>query len=85
MIGRHSSDAVARNSRQFRSLALQHCRGMIAQIKRAEQCNPGCTGDALAHATETLDALERSARSPLAIIAKDEFPSALNATTSPGV
>lgn len=59
------------NAPHFRSLAVQHCNGMIAQIKRAEQCNPGCTGDAMEYAAAALQALERGFRSPLKISAID--------------
>ena len=53
------------NGPHFRSLAIQHCRGMIAQITRAEQCNPGCTGEALNLARAALEALQRGFKTPL--------------------
>lgn len=63
--------AQTANAPHFRSLAIQHCNGMIAQIARAEQCNPGCTGAALSNALAALEALQRGFKSPLKISAMD--------------
>lgn len=68
------------NGPHFRSLALQHCNGMIAQIMRAEQCNPGCTGEAFSHAMAALDALKRGFRPPLSFPQMD--PSSPRASTA---
>ena len=63
--------AQSANGPHFHSLAIQHCRGMIAQITRAEQCHPGCTGEALDLARAALDALQRGFKSPLKNTAMD--------------
>lgn len=47
------------DAHHFRALAIQHCTGLIAQIKRAERCQPGCTGGALAFAENAMRLLCR--------------------------
>jgi hypothetical protein len=47
------------NAFHFRQLARQHISGAIAHITRAEQCKPGCTGEALIHVKAALEALHQ--------------------------